>query len=363
MQSAEEIKYWLALKMVGGLSNGEVRTLLETLPTPRSVFETPKKALQSILKGNEKAIEEMVTFHRWEEAEKEAQMLSHQGAKIVTYRDPDFPALLKNIHDYPIFLYVKGHLDAFDVNVAIVGSRRASSYGIINAENLARGLALAGATIVSGMARGIDAAAHRGALSVQGRTIAVLGSGLDVIYPPEHRDLYDSIAEHGAVVTEYPFGTPPRSQNFPYRNRLISGMSWGVIVVEASEKSGSLITAKLAAEQGRAVFAVPGEIHSPLSRGTHRLLKEGATLIEDVSDVLEEIRPQVKAQPPAPPPSEKPSDLESRLYELIGPKPIHGDALIEKTGFTAGEVMGVLLTLELKGLIQQLPGQYYRRIK
>lgn len=366
MYREEEVKYWLALKMIAGLNSREIRFLVDRFEKPEAIFEESKSALRYFLKHNEEAIECLRNFNKWDEVEKEMKRLNENKAEIVTFRDPNFPALLKNIQDGPVFLYVKGHLREDDLNIALVGSRRASSYGIITAENLARGLALAGFTIVSGMARGIDAAAHRGAISARGRTIAVLGCGLDVIYPPENRSLYEAIAQSGAVVTEYAFGTPPHARNFPFRNRLISGMSWGVVVVEASEKSGSLITARLAAEQGRTVFAVPGEINSPLSRGTHLLLKEGATLIESVEDILEDIRPQVT--PTISVPKEKPvssvniKEAEGRLLDLIGPKPVHGDELIKETGLPAGEVMGLLLSLELKGLIQQLPGKYYRRM-
>ncbi|MCX7983032.1 MAG: DNA-processing protein DprA [Syntrophales bacterium] len=361
----EEVTYWIALKLMGSLSNGEIRSLIDNFSSPQAVFEATKEDLCRILGRNLKAVEDILCFNQWEEAKKEGEKMKAHGAKIITYLDPEFPELLKNIHDCPPFLYVKGDLKKEDINIALVGSRRASSYGIITAENLARGLALAGITIVSGLARGVDAAAHRGAIAARGRTIAVLGSGLDFVYPPENKSLFAAVAQSGALVTEYPFGTPPRAKNFPVRNRLISGMSWGVVVVEAGEKSGSLITARLAAEQGRYVFAVPGDINSPLSRGTHQLLKEGATLIEKVEDIFEEISPQIRSIKPSIVRKEElpteANEKEALLLSLIGSRPIHGDMLIQETGLSAGDVMSILLTLELKGLITQLPGKYYQR--
>jgi len=257
------------------------------------IFSATAAELAQVPGIRKKLIQEIAGFHDWATVERDLEKLTQLGAHIVTYRDPDYPPLLKNINDYPAFLYVKGKINPDEVYIAIVGSRRATNYGILTAERFARGLAQVGLAVVSGMARGIDAAAHRAAIAVRGRTVAVLGSGLDIIYPPEHRDLYNAISTHGAVISEFPLGTPPRATNFPYRNRLISGLSWGVVVVEATDKSGSLITARLAAEQGRGVFAVPGEIDAPGSRGTHKLLKEGATIVERTEDILEEIAPQI----------------------------------------------------------------------
>ena len=204
---------------------------------------------------------------------------------------------LLNIYDRPVFFYVLGRLDKEDVPLAIVGSRNASTYGRYTTDRISRELALRGITIVSGMARGIDSCAHRGALAAKGRTIAVLGSGLDVIYPPENKKLFAAISSNGAVISEFPLGTQPLSYNFPARNRIISGLSYGVVVVEAGEKSGSLITAKLAMEQGREVFAIPGTIDSASSRGTNSLIKQGAKLIENIDDILEDILPQLERSP------------------------------------------------------------------
>jgi DNA processing protein len=255
----------------------------------------------------------------------------------------------------------------------VVGSRLASVYGRYTTEKISRELALQGITIVSGLARGIDAAAHKGALAGKGRTIAVLGCGLDIIYPPENEGLAEAIAAHGALVTEFPFGTPPNAPNFPSRNRIISGISLGVVVVEAGEKSGSLITARIAAEQGRSVFAVPGEIGAAGSRGTHRLIKQGAVLIENIEDILEEILPQAGVpmsapDPPSPalrPDSERPAP-EGKGSDLLPPGNLTGlgdaiDALIASSGLPAQQVLNALLVLELRGLIRQMPGKQFLR--
>jgi DNA processing protein len=267
----------------------------------------------------------------------------------------------------------------------MVGSRLASVYGRYVTEKISRELALKGITIVSGLARGIDAAAHRGALAGKGRTIAVLGCGLDVVYPAENEELAQAVAACGALVTEFPFGTPPNAPNFPSRNRIISGLSFGVVVVEAGEKSGSLITARIAAEQGRSVFAVPGSIESAGSRGTNRLIKQGAKLIEDVEDILEEILPQAGMPPAIPqasshllspdgtgshPNSTAPArqqkidglgDPERKLLLLIPHDPVGIDQLITASGLTPQEVLNCLLVLELGGFVRQLPGKMFIR--
>lgn len=365
-----ETRYWLALKRINGLGNTAIRSLIDHFSSVPRLFEASSGELSQIPGIKMKTIDEFKRFNDWESVEQECKKLAKIGGYIVTYQDPEFPTLLKNIDDYPAFLYVKGTLHPQDVNIAIVGSRRATSYGLLTAEKLSRDLVHAGITIVSGMARGIDAAAHRGAIAARGRTMAVLGSGLDVVYPPEHRDLYTAISTQGAVISEFSLGTPPRSTNFPYRNRLISGMSWGVVVVEATDKSGSLITAHFAAEQGRGVFAVPGEIDSPGSRGTHKLLKDGATIVERVEDILEEIRPQLPAYTPIlekragkeTPQIDAPvTEREAQLLSLLGRQPVHRDTLMRESGLSAPDVLSTLLTLELKGIITKLPGQYYIR--
>src|SRR5437879_3980177 len=282
--------------------------------------------------------------------------------------DERYPELLRAIHDPPAVLYCDGSVEPGDRQaVAIVGSRQATPYGLRITETLAGELSALGFTIVSGFARGIDAAAHRAALAAGGRTIAVLGCGLDVDYPPGHASLHAEIAGSGAVLTEFAPGTAPFATNFPRRNRIISGLALGVVVVEAAEDSGSLITARLALEQGREVFAVPGSIDAPTSRGPHGLLKQGAKLVETVDDIVEELLPQLdrplqtlKSEPIAALPEHvELSPSERTVLDLISREPLHLDDLTERSRLTTPAVAGILLGLELKALVKQLPGQRY----
>src|SRR5437016_2264619 len=282
--------------------------------------------------------------------------------------DERYPELLRAIYDPPAVLYCDGSVEPGDRQaVAIVGSRQATPYGLRITEALAGELSALGFTIVSGFARGIDAAAHRAALAAGGRTIAVLGCGLDVDYPPGHASLRAEIAGSGAVLTEFAPGTPPRATNFPRRNRIISGLALGVVVVEAAEDSGSLITARLALEQGREVFAVPGPIDVPTSRGPHGLLKQGAKLVETVDDIVEELLPQLdrplqtlKTEPIAALPEHvELSPSERTVLEVMSREPLHLDDLTERSRLTTPAVAAILLGLELKALVKQLPGQRY----
>jgi DNA processing protein len=381
----ESLKYWIALRAVEEIGCVGFRTLLQAFSSPREVFCATAQTLRVIPGIGPKTADHIRSFCDWGMAEREIERARELGVAIVTCQDPAYPGNLLNIYDYPPFLYVKGSLNPEEICVAVVGSRLASVYGRYTTEKISRELALQGITIVSGLARGIDAAAHRGALAGKGRTIAVLGCGLDIIYPPENEGLAGTVAAHGALVTEFPFGTPPNAPNFPSRNRIISGISLGVVVVEAGEKSGSLITARIAAEQGRSVFAVPGEINAAGSRGTHRLIKQGAVLIENVGDILEEILPQAAMPPsgsnrlsaspqtdgekPAPEgngllPAEKSTglgDAEQKLLDLIPSRPVEIDTLITSSGLTAQQVLNALLILELRGLIRQMPGKQFLR--
>ena len=290
------------------------------------------------------------------------------AGKIIALGDERYPERLRTIHDPPAVLYCDGLPETGDRQaVAIVGSRRATPYGLRVTEALAGELSRLGITIVSGFARGIDAAAHRAALAAGGRTIAVLGCGLDVDYPPGHKSLHVEIAASGAVLTEFAPGTPPRAAHFPRRNRIISGLALGVVVIEAAEDSGSLITARLALEQGREVFAVPGPIEAPTSRGPHGLLKQGAKLVEMVDDIVEELLPQLdrslqtlKTEPIAALPKHVDlSSSERAMLDMMSREPLHLDELTERTGLTPAVVAGILLGLELRALVKQVPGQRY----
>jgi len=365
-----DLKYWLALKFVETVGNVGFNSLVKTFGSPRAVLEAPAAALQKVPRITQKTARNIRSFDDWRRVEREIESADRLGVSLVTSDSPLYPRLLLNIYDFPPILYVRGTLSAHDITLAVVGSRIATTYGRFTTERLCRELAMGGVTIVSGMARGIDSAAHAGALAGKGRTIAVLGSGIDVVYPPENVKLFEKIAESGAVITEFPFSTQPLAANFPARNRIISGLSLGVVVVEAGEKSGSLITARVALEQGREVFAVPGSIDSPGTKGTHKLIREGAKLVENTRDILEEILPQVDLQPAPSESVEPPMERcpgksealkvdEQAILRVLGGNPIHVDALAIDTGYQIQDLLGVLMSLELKGYVKQLPGKKF----
>jgi DNA processing protein len=368
---SEKLKYWLALKSVTGIGNALFSALVDNWGAPEAVFSAAAAKLQT-MPGITKKIADAVTgFKSWDKIRKELELVRKAGINIVTFQDELYPLKLLEIYDRPAFLYIQGKLTADDINIAVVGSRLASTYGKYTTERISRELAGLGLTIVSGMARGIDSAAHRGALAARGRTIAILGSGLDIIYPPENKKLFAAIIEQGAVISEFPLGTPPVAFNFPARNRIISGMSYGVVVVEAGEKSGSLITAKLALEQGREVFAVPGSIDSAHARGTNKLIKQGAKLIENIDDILEEILPQVekaKAFKASSLPAQeeirtsvkaKLSKTDQEIINIVSGGCLHIDEIITATGLSPAEISSALMALELKGFITQHPGKFF----
>ncbi len=357
---------WLALARVRGLGPATFKKLADFFDDPTRALSASAETLARVPGLDRPVAEGLLRFSEWSEIEKEMTRAAAAGASIVAYANPLYPARLKAIADPPPFLYVKGELAGSDERaVAIVGTRAASEYGLGLTRELSRGLAALGFTIVSGMARGIDAAAHEAALEAGGRTIAVLGSGVDVIYPREHEKLYKRICERGAVVSELPIATPPLSFHFPARNRIISGVAVGVVVVEATEKSGSLITAAQALEQGREVFAVPGAAGSSRSRGPHRLIRQGAKLVERVEDIIEEIAPQLAARAAAAekPRAVLPSDLTAEaknIFALVADAPRHIDEIIEQTGLNPGKASEVLLDLEIRGLLKQLPGKKFQ---
>lgn len=367
------LKYWMALQSIAGIGNVLFPALLERFGSAPAVFDASVSDLKAVEGISKKTASAIADFKGWEKVQAELELIKKYHFNIVTYQDELYPQQLLNVYDRPPYIYVGGTLMKEDVNIAMVGSRVASTYGKYTTEKISRELALKGITVVSGMARGIDSAAHRGAITAHGRTIAILGSGLDVIYPPENKQLFTDIIQNGAVISEFPLGTPPRSSNFPARNRIISGISYGVVIVEAGEKSGSLITARLALEQGREVFAVPGSIDSAGSRGTNKLIKQGAKLTENTDDILEEILPQIEQTMPRKVPSvpaaavvtvEKPESLnavEQTVLGLISKKRMHIDDLISASGLSSGEMLSVVTMMELRGMLQQHPGKFFSK--
>ena len=352
--------YWFGLKSVPLVGNVSFLRLVAHFGSPERVLQASAEELSSVRGGSRAAVASILTHDYRPFAEAECARLAAFGASIVDILSERYPRLLMEIPDPPPYLYLLGELHGSEPAVAIVGSRRASQYGLCTATRLARDLAARGVTVVSGMARGIDTAAHWGALKGGGRSIAVLGCGIDVVYPPENGALHRALAKGGALMSEFPLGTGPLAENFPRRNRIISALSRGVVVVEAGEQSGSLITARFALEQGREVFAVPGNVTASGSRGVNGLIKEGAKLVERVEDILEElaIDPGTPESTGAPHPFAL-TPQEAELFALICRGPLQIDDIIVASALTAGEVSATLLRLELKGAILRLPGEHF----
>ncbi len=358
---------WFVLKSVTGIGNLLFKRLISHFGTPQTVLQASAQELIQV---------EGITHHLTtaiqkqgisENVKKELDLVNRNEYRIVTLADSEYPSLLLQIPDPPPYLYVTGDLNNSTAKIAVVGSRHATSYGITTTQKLCRDLAANGLTVVSGMARGIDSAAHRGTIRGGGQTIAVLGSGLGRIYPAENRKLFHEIADNGAVISEFPVLAKPDAHHFPMRNRIISGMCLGTVVVEATRKSGSLITARLAVEQDREVFAVPGSVQSFKSMGTHHLIKQGAKLVEHVQDIIDEIAPII--QTPAQTISVAPNDIkakvnrlsteEKRVYQALEPYPTHIDELARQTSIESGKLSSILLKLELDDIIKQSPGKYF----
>jgi DNA processing protein len=363
---AEDNFYWLALSLTRGLGSILIKRLLDRFKTPEAVFHAPLKDLMQIEGLGERVAGEIRRGPQEKAVKREFSLLEKVGGTILTLKDEAYPKRLKDIYDPPALLYIRGQLRRDDeLAIAIVGSRKTSPYGRWFTERIGRDLAGHGVTIISGLARGIDSVAHMGAIEGGGRTIAVLGCGIDVIYPSENRDLFHRIVGHGAVLSEFPIGSRPEGGHFPRRNRIISGLSIGVVIVQASSQSGSLITAKYALEQGREVFAVPGNVGADGSRGTNQLIKEGAKLVESSEDILEEILPQWRREAERAEKAETPGrDLmggERILYDLLGETPLHIDAIIRESQLDPGSVSSLLLNLELKGWISQWPGKCFTK--
>lgn len=357
---------WLTLSFIDGLGAKGCLNLIRKFQSPDRIFNASIRDLEKTEGIKPKVIKQLKKGNQSARVKKEIELMRRHQVTLVTFLDENYPSNLLNIYDPPPFLYMKGELEKEDkVAIAVVGSRFASHYGKLTTETISRDLALEGVTVVSGLARGIDTSAHRGALSAKGRTIAVLGCGIDVDYPVENKKLKEEIVLRGALISEFPMSTPPASLNFPIRNRIISGLSLGVVVVEASHRSGSLITARLALEQGRDVFAVPGSIDSLRSRGTHGLIKEGAKLVEDAQDIFNEILPQIKSSPQLTDMVQDKDELLSRearsILGVLTQGKLQIDEIITDTDLSSSQVSSTLLDLELRGIIRQLPGKVFVR--
>ncbi|MBM3881594.1 MAG: DNA-protecting protein DprA [Verrucomicrobia bacterium] len=359
----------IALNLVEHLGPVRLRQLLEHFGDALAILRADRPALARVPGIGAETAAAIADWERTVDLTAELRRIQDYGCEVLTAADSAYPELLRQIYDPPIVLYVKGRLDPKDRNaVAVVGSRRTTHYGQETARKLAYQLAYVGVTVVSGGARGIDTAAHQGALAAKGRTVAVLGTGINLVFPPENRDLFERIAAQGAVLTQFPFNRTPDKQSFPIRNRIVAGMTLGTVVVEADLNSGALITASMAVDQGRQVFAVPGRIDSPLSKGCHDLVKKGAKLCESAEDILSEFEylfpPPNRSLTPADTrvlPALALSENEQTLLALLTAEATPVDDLIRRSGLPASAVSVVLLGLEMKHLVRQLPGKCFVR--
>ena len=368
----EEVASWLRLSLTPGAGNTAARKLMAALGPPARIFAETSAALRevagpglaaSLAREPPDLSAQLRATLEWLDREQ-----PDVPRQVLNLADPGYPPALLETEDPPLILYLLGKVRRpWPAAVAVVGSRNPTPQGEVNAHQFARSLAQAGLTVVSGLALGVDGAAHEGALEgaspAQLATIAVVGTGLDSVYPRQHESLAQRIAERGLIVSEYPLGTAPLAANFPRRNRIISGLSEGTLVVEAAVRSGSLITARMAIEQGKDVFAIPGSIHSPQSRGCHELLRQGAKLVESAQDVLEELRPGIaNADKAAHKAASIPTGAPGRLLDALGFDPVGLDALVARTGISTADLQAQLLELELSGHVSRLPGGLFQRI-
>jgi DNA processing protein len=359
---------WLRLEQTAGVGSDTARKLLAAFGLPANIFQASHAALTHIVSERVALALLNPDFSALEmQIERTRTWCKQAGNHVLTLIDSQYPPALLEIPDPPILIYVKGRIALLSApSIAVVGSRNATTQGLSHAEKFSEELSHAGLTISSGLAAGIDAAAHQGGLRGIGSTIAVIGTGADIVYPARNRNLAHAIAKDGCIVSEYALGMPALAANFPRRNRLISGLSKGVLVIEAAALSGSLITARMAAEQGRDVFAIPGSIHSPLSKGCHQLIKQGAKLVDAAQDILDELRvlPMLSARPFAQTESIKESEsvTNDSLLLAIGFDPVHIDNLLARTTYDIASLTAQLLELELAGQIECLHGGMYRRL-
>jgi len=362
----------VVLNALPGLNGSRIRKLMTYFGSAQNALKAGEKELWSSEILPRHVLDKILEFDRDNFLQNEYNLIRQKQVSIVTIFDDNYPQALRNIPDPPIVLYVSGQLPPDNnASVAMVGSRNASVYGLTVAEKFSAQLSELGFVVVSGLAKGIDAAAHRGCLKTGGQTVAVIGCGLSHIYPQENKELYRQISQNGAIISEFPMATPPITFNFPARNRIISGLSLAVLVIEASLKSGALITSRFALEQGRDVFAVPGKIDHPNSQGTNRLIKDGAKLVTCFEDILEELEPELRRNLAAPqakktiePVSVRHllSETETVFVELLSAEPLYIDDLVGKSGQPQAEVASILLRLELRKVVKQLPGKYFVKL-
>lgn len=361
----------VALNMIEGVGPIRVRQLLEYFGDASAVLRAPKHQLLHVPGIGEETAEAIANWEKTVDLAAELRRIAEFGCQVMTQADPEYPELLRQIYDPPIVLYVKGRLSAQDKNaIAMVGTREATHYGLETARKLAYQLAYLGITVVSGGARGIDTAAHQGALAAKGRTIAVLGTGINIVVPAENKELFDRIAASGALITQFPFNRNADKQSFAIRNRIIAGMTLGTVVVEAGLHSGALITANFATEYGRQVFAVPGRIDSPRSKGCHDLIKRGAKLCESAEDILTEFEYLFAPSTRAPTgadigalPAITLSEIEQKVYDALGDEELTIEDVIRRSGLPSSAVSVALLGLEMKRIVKQLPGKVFVRNK
>ena len=361
----DELRYWLGFNLVRGIGPVRLRRLLDIFGDPETAWNASSQDLQAA-KLSQRVVNNLLTIRGTFDAEiaKIMHRLETLGVQVITWNSPEYPVLLSQIADPPPVLFVRGKLLPTDEwAVAMVGSRKATVYGREVARRLATDLAHNGITVVSGLARGIDGVSHKAALEAGGRTIAVLGSGIDVIYPSDHRNLAHKIIDNGALISDYPLGTLPEGSNFPPRNRIISGLSLGTIVVEAGLRSGALITSDFALDQSREVFAVPGSILNPASAGCNRLLRDGAAIVTDIRDVLETLQLSQVAEKQAARVILPENAIEAALWEHLSSEPHHLDDLARKTAMPIELVSSTLVVMELKGMARQVGSLQYVRVR
>ena len=355
----------VALNMIPQMGPVRLRRLLDAFGSAEKILLARADQLAAI-DGIPRALAENIShWQEFADPTAELKKAADLGAHVITAEDAEYPSALREIHDPPIVLYVRGQLTERDRNaVAVVGSRKCSHYATESAKKLSFQMAYAGLTVASGLARGIDTAAHQGALAAKGRTIAVIGSGLGELYPPENAELADRIAASGAVISEFPIDTKPDRQTFPIRNRIVTGLSFGVLVVEAGANSGALISANMAAEQGRTLYAVPGRIDAPAALGSNRLIQQGAKLVITVDDILDDLPLVFREKPdlPAAAPAVDLTPEQQKILDAIGSEEMPLDSVIATSGLTAAVVSSTLLALEIRRLVKQLPGKRFVKL-